>query len=96
MKTSIPTFRLSTVQTVAIGAASAATTNGFGDGVFAVRVIATQPCFIVIAKTPTATTSSTYMAAGDKEYFLTSPGEKLAVLEVSAAGGTVYVTELTK
>jgi len=87
--------RLGTVQTVTIGAASAACTNPFGDQTREIRVICTANAHVVIAGTPVATTGDTYMALGREEEFRVNPGEKIAVIQ-NSAGGVLYVTELTK
>lgn len=85
----------STTQVVTIGAASAATANGVGAQTKEVRLIATIACHVAFGKTPTATTSSMYLAPGREEEFLIHPGEKVAVIQ-NAAAGSLYVTELTK
>lgn len=84
-----------TTQTVTVGAASAATTNAVGSNIHAVRLISTTACHIKIEQAPTATTSDFLMAANREEYFTIHPGEKVAVIQ-NAAGGTLYVTELTQ
>jgi hypothetical protein len=56
-----------------------------------VRVVCSAASYISFSADPTAdTTTSIYMPAGLVEYFAIEPGEKLAVIQDSAAG-TVYV-----
>lgn len=78
-------------QDVAIGAASASST-AFSSETYKVRVKVTSDCRVRIDKTPTAISTDTYMSAGDTEWFTCSPGEKIACIQVSAAG-TMNVTE---
>jgi hypothetical protein len=82
-----------TSQDVAIGAASTACTNAFGSGTYKIRVKVTSDCRIRIEKSPTALSTDTYMSAGDSEYFTVNPGEKIACIQVSAAG-TLNLTEI--
>lgn len=67
-------------QTVAIGASSAATTNGFGNGTRLIRVHTDAICSIAIGPNPTAVATAMRMAAGATEYFSVNPGEKIAVI----------------
>lgn len=67
-------------QTVAIGASSAATTNGFGNGTRLIRVHTDAICSIAIGPNPTAVATAMRMAAGATEYFSVTPGEKIAVI----------------
>jgi hypothetical protein len=85
----------STTQTISVGATSAATTNPVSSYINVVRLISTTNCHVVIAKAPTATASSMYLAANREEYFVIKPGEKVAAIQDTAAG-TLYVTEMTK
>jgi len=78
-------------QDVAIGAASAAST-AFSSETFKIRVKVTSDCRIRINQSPTAVSTDTYMSAGDTEWFTCSPGEKIACIQVSAAG-IMNVTE---
>lgn len=84
-----------TTQTITLGAASVAMTNAVGANIHCVRVIATQPALIAIDQTPTATTTSVYLAANREEYFTIHPGEKVAGLQ-GGTGGTLYVTEMSQ
>lgn len=79
-------------QDVTIGAASVACTTAFGAQTFKVRIKVTSDCRIRIDKTPTAISTDTYMSSGDVEWFTCNPGEKIACIQVSAAG-TMNITE---
>jgi hypothetical protein len=87
-------FSPSTTQVVALGAASAATTNAVGSQTRAVRLIATEPVHVYFLKAPTATTSHMYLAADREEIFGIAPGQKVAGIQ-GGTGGNLYVTELT-
>jgi len=67
-------------QTVAIGGASTATTNAFGNSTAMIRVHTDAICSIAIGSSPTATTSKMRMAADQTEYFSVSPNMKIAVI----------------
>ena len=89
------TYRLDTTQIVTISGSSAATTNAVGANTHHVRIVSTTARHYVTGKTPTATTSNPYLPADVVEYVDITPGEKVAFLQ-HAAGGTGYVTEVTK
>lgn len=88
-------YRPETTQVVTVGAASAATTNAVGSQTYVVRLISTTDCHVVFAGTPTATANDMFLAADREELFRISPGEKVAAIQ-NAAGGSLYVTEMTK
>ena len=44
----------------------------------------------------TATTSTTYLPAGEVETIKVSAGEKIAVLRIGGSDGELYATELTE
>ena len=73
---------------------SAATATGaFGSETALIRVVGTQPMWIDIGSSPSATSASgTYLPAGIPEYFLCSPGDSLAAVNSSTAGAC-YVKE---
>lgn len=84
-------------QSVAIGAASAATTNPFGAQTWAIRIVATGDCHFTIGAAPTATASHAFLAGKQRaEYIKVLPGEKLAVIQDGTSTGTLYVTELSR
>lgn len=67
-------------QIVAIGGASAATTNGCGNSTTLVRVYAEADCNITIAAAPNAGTGIVIpLAAGQYDYFSVIPGEAMKV-----------------
>ena len=74
-------------------------TAGVSDAVGAqtrlVRVVVTTDAFIAIGKTASATTSDAFLPANTVEYFIINAGEKVSAVQVSA-GGTLYITEMTK
>ncbi len=88
-----PSSRLGAAQEIAIGAASAAS-SAFGASTYQVRVAATSGCRIRIGDgTPTAVATDSYLPADKPEYFTCTPGQKIAVIQESAAG-KLSVTEL--
>lgn len=91
----IQCLELGTVQTVSVSGTSAATSNAFGTNTTVIRVVCTSDCHIVIAGTPTATTSHSLLPANVVEYFRINGEEtlKLAAIQVSEAG-TLTVTEM--
>lgn len=67
-------------QKITITGASAQSA-AFNSATVIIRVHADAPCSVQIGGTnPTATTTSARFAAGQTEYFLVSPGDKLAVI----------------
>lgn len=91
MGATVQAIRPGTVQTVAIGAASAASA-AVGVRTTIVRVAATADCHIVIGANPTATANDTPLFAKQPEFFAIVPGEKIAVIQSSGAG-TLFITE---
>lgn len=85
------------VQSVAIGAASATLPNQFGAETFQIRLCATTACYYVICDRANIVAASaavgSYLPANWVEFVAVSPGQKLTVIEASAAG-TLSVTEL--
>lgn len=69
-----------THQTVVIGGSSTQSA-AFSTGTYLIRVEVDATCSIQIGTTnPTATTTSMRFVAGQTEYFLVQPGDKLAVI----------------
>lgn len=58
------------------------------------RVSADAACYIAFGSNPTATTSSHFLPAGVVEYIQVNDSQKIAALQVSAAG-TLYISEAT-
>jgi hypothetical protein len=88
------TGRLGAHQSAAYTGTAGTITNAIGDGVNRARVVCTTDAFIVISKSPTATTAGVFMPAGVVEYFTINPGEKVSAIQ-SSAGGTLHVTEVS-
>lgn len=85
-------YRLGTTQTAAYTTASAAITNAFGNVTQVVRLSSTTGCHIKFAASPTATTSDAFLKGGEPEYFVVTPGQKVAAIR-TATNGTLTVTE---
>lgn len=81
---------------VAVGAASAQT-QVFGPHIDVIRVVSTTNCWINIGTNPTAANAddNLYLPANVIEYFRVAPGQRLAVIQDSAAG-TINVSEMTR
>jgi hypothetical protein len=86
--------RLGTAHTFTMSGTSQATA-AFGAQTRVIRVATnTQPAFIIISDgTPTAANTEAVVPAGWVEYFIVTPGQKLAVLQGGTAG-ILTVTEL--
>lgn len=83
-----------TGQNITVGAASAAST-AFGANTFAVYVSSTTNCHIRLGQVPVAVATDMLVKASDPPLLLkTAPGEKLAVIQDTAAG-TLNVIEVT-
>jgi hypothetical protein len=70
-------------QEVATGAASA---QSMAIASKAVRLCATAACRVAFGANPTAVATSLYLAPNVPENFLVQPGDKVAVIQESAAG----------
>lgn len=68
-----------TEQTVAIGAGSVASA-AFNTGTSLIRVHSDVICSIKIGAAPTASATTSRMAAGQTEYYAVRPGDKIAVI----------------
>ena len=88
------TGRLGTHQSVAFTTAAGTISNAVGAQTYKVRVVATEAAYLLIAKSPTATTSGVYMPADSAEYFTINPGEKVSAIRVDT-DGTLHVTEIS-
>lgn len=79
-------------EAVAYTGTSAANTTAFPSGTKNVRVCLTTAGFVQVGVTPVAVANtSIYLPAGIIEYFSAAPGEKVAIVQESAAG-TAYIT----
>jgi len=94
--------RLSTTQTIAYTASSAAITNAFGAQTYQIRVAANSACHIKIGDgVQTATTSDPFLPANWPEYITVTPGQRISAIRASTGGlvtatdGTLWVTEVT-
>jgi hypothetical protein len=85
-----------TSQSVAIGAASAAST-AFNSQTVHVRLVATAACWISFGSPPPAAivrdANSTFLPPNLPEYFWVVTGSQIAVIQ-DGAGGFLYITEL--
>lgn len=86
-------YRIGTVQAVTISGTSAPVTNAFGAQTVVVRIVSTTDCYLTFAASPTATSSHSILPAFWPEYFTVTPGQKVALLQVTA-GGSASVTEM--
>jgi hypothetical protein len=82
-----------TTQTIAVSGTSAQSAAFSGASGY-IRVVATTFCHVRSGTNPTATTSNMPICPYVPEYFAIGLGEKLAVIQNSAAG-TLYITEMS-
>ena len=95
MAKSVDARRLGASQIVAGTTASAAST-AFASTTYEIRVVASAACFVRISETtPTAVTTDSYLPANFPEYFMVTPGQKLAGITASGAA-SISVTEITQ
>ena len=84
-----------TVQNIAIGASSVATTNTVGAGTYIIRVAVNADAYVAFGATPTATSSSMIMPAGSVEFISVTPSvTKVAVIQIGSSTGFASITEL--
>lgn len=95
MMGAMTTYHLRTTQSVAYTGTAGVITNPISTGVYAVRVWCSTDAHIAVGAAPTATTSNMPVSAGVAEYIAINPGEKVSAIQQSA-GGTLYVTELSR
>lgn len=84
-----------TTQKASYTGTAAAISTAISNNVHVVRVVATTACYIAVGSSPTATTSDMYLPAAIPEYLTIHPGQKISAVQV-AAGGDLYVTEMTQ
>ena len=89
----IQALGVNTEQTPISVGATAAQSAAFGSSTIVIRVVANTDCHIAFGSNPTATANSTFIPKGLPEYFKVNSGEKLSVIQDSAAG-TLYITEM--
>ncbi len=83
-------------QKVAVGTASAASANAFGEQTRLVVVDADVGCHVAFGTAPTATTSDFHVTAGTPYLFIVDPGQKIAVIvDDGVSAGNLWVSEVT-
>ena len=87
-------LRHGTVLKLTSGSSSSAS-SAFTAGTEYIRVIGTIACHIHVAKSATATTSTSLLPANEIEIIKVAPGEQIAVLRIGGSDGELYVTELS-
>jgi hypothetical protein len=87
-------YRWGSNQVVSFTSTSTATSTAFQTGVNTIRVVATTSCHVAFGASPTATTSSTRLAANVPEYIVVGAGQKLAAIRTTTSG-TLHVTEVS-
>jgi len=70
-------------------------TSAFGAQIQAIMVTATAACFVAFGASPTAATTSTYIAANTPYLFRVNGSDKCAAI-TGTGTATVYITELTR
>lgn len=88
------TGRLGTHQSASYTGTAGVITNAVGTQTNRIRVVCTTDAFIVISKSPSATSSDVFIPANSVEYLTINPGEKVSAIQ-SSAGGTLHVTEIS-
>lgn len=87
-------FRPGAHQSVAFTGTAGTIANAVNAQTRAVRIVATEACYIAVGVAPTATAAGVYLPADRPEVFMVSGGEKVSAVQVTA-GGTLHVTELS-
>lgn len=82
-------------QTVAYTGTAGVATNAFGTQTTTIYVVSTTACFIKFGTAPTATTADMYLPANFPFVLQCRGGEKVSAIQV-AAGGSLYVTEMSR
>ena len=70
-------------------------TSAFGAQIQTIMVTATAACFVAFGASPTAATTSTYIAANTPYLFRVNGSDKCAAI-TGTGTATVYITELTR
>ena len=70
-------------------------TSAFGAQIQTIMVTATAACFVAFGASPTAATTSTYIAADTPYLFRVNGSDKCAAI-TGTGTATVYITELTR
>jgi hypothetical protein len=87
-------YRLGATQVVSFTSTSTANTTAFQAGTQVVRVIPSTACHIRFAQSPTALTTDPKLPANAAEYFVVTPGQKIAAIRTTTSG-SLYVTEVS-
>jgi|TARA_R110000824_G_scaffold140275_2_gene306035 hypothetical protein len=83
-------------QAITTSGTSAQTASAISEQVYVASITASEDAYIVFGTNPTATSANGIFLLKDwPTDFSVRPGEKVAAIQVSA-GGTVYVSELTR
>jgi phosphoenolpyruvate synthase/pyruvate phosphate dikinase len=91
---SVPALTPSTVQTITVAETSAAISSAVGSGTRVVRLISSTDCHYVVAASPTAAATDSFLPANTIEYIKVKEGSSKVAAIQNAAGGTMYVTEM--
>lgn len=89
-------FFPATVQTVAY-TGTAAASAAVGAQITVVRLVATTACFVFLSDAGTAATAANgvYLPAATELWLRVNTSTKLSAIQ-SAAGGSLYITEMTR
>jgi hypothetical protein len=84
-------YRLGTNQTASYTSTSAPITTAFQQGVNVVRLLSSTSCHVKFGSSPVATVDDPRLAANVPEYFVVSPGQKVAAIRTTTSG-TLHVS----
>ena len=70
-------------------------TSAFGSEIQTIMVTATAACFVAFGASPTAATTSTYIAADTPYLFLVNGSDKCAAI-TGTGTASVYITEMSR
>ena len=85
-----------TSHTLSATTSSGATqTSAFGSEIQTIMVTATAACFVAFGASPTAATTSTYIAADTPYLFLVNGSDKCAAI-TGTGTASVYITEMSR
>lgn len=89
----LPCVALDNAMTPVSISGSSAQSAAFGANTNIIRVVSTTNCHIAFGANPTATTNDSYLPANVVEYFIVTPGQKIAFIQNSGSGSG-YVAEV--
>jgi hypothetical protein len=87
-------YRLGANEIVTVNSTSAANTTAFQPGTNAVRLLSTKTCHVAFGGSPTATTADAMLPPNVPEYFVVTPGQKVAAIRTTTSG-SLSVTEVS-